>query len=54
MSVKKRSKFLIYRSLCLNLHEYRTFRLECSVDSHGDEYDISIGEPIGWIQVFST
>lgn len=54
MSVKKRSKFIIYRSLCLNLHEYRTFRLECCVAGHSDGYDISIGEPIGWIHVFST
>lgn len=54
MSVKKRSKFLIYRSLCLNLHEYRTFRLECCVAGNSDGYDISIGEPIGWIHVFST
>lgn len=43
MIVKKRSKFLIYRSLCLNLHEYRTFRLECCVTGHGDGYDLSIG-----------
>lgn len=54
MGDQKRFKFLIYRSLRIELHEYRTYRLECSVNGNGDEYAISIGEPIGWIQVFST